>query len=51
MALYYSPKLIRWLNYCDAWREWASQRPSRWHLVKYHKWLHSEPEYGKENKR
>ena len=49
MAQYYSPQLIRWLNYLDAWHEWASQRPSRWRLIQYKKWLRSEPEYGKES--
>ncbi len=45
MALYYPPKVIKWLNHCDAWRECVAQRPSRWHPIQYNKWLRSEPKY------
>lgn len=48
MTDHYRPGLTEWFNYWDAWHKWASQCPSRWHLIQYLKWLRSEPKYGKE---
>ena len=43
------PGFIAWCNYWDTWHKWAAQCPPCWRLVKYIKWLRSEPKYGKEN--
>lgn len=43
--------LTYWTSYWEAWREWASQKPSFKHPIQYIKWWFSEPKYDyrKEN--
>lgn len=43
MVDHYNKDFVEWFNYWDAWRKWASQCPPRWRLIKYIKWLRSEP--------
>lgn len=45
MANYYWPELIEWMNFWDTWRQWARQKPSLKHPIKYIKWYFSEPKY------
>ena len=45
MADRYWPELMKWMNFWDTWRQWASQRPSLKHPIKYIKWYFSEPKY------
>ncbi len=49
MAYTLDPGFIAWCDYWDALHKWASQCPPRWRLIKYIKWLRSEPKYEKEN--
>lgn len=38
---------INWVDYWDAWHEWAHQKPSLKHPIKYIKWWFGEPKYKK----
>ena len=51
MVYNYDIELIEWINFWEAWRKWASQKPSIKHPIKYIKWYFSEPKYGKEIKK
>ena len=43
MADIFIEGLIEWMEYWNAWHEWASQKPSLKHPIKYIKWCLNEP--------
>ena len=45
MVDHYNKDLYEWFKHWDAWRKWASQKPSPWRPIKYIKWLRSEPRW------
>lgn len=45
MAHDFDKELVSIANFWATWQEWASQKPSLRHPIKYLKWYFSEPQY------
>ena len=45
MTYDYEQELVKIAKYWTIWNEWASQKPSLRHPIKYIKWYFSEPKY------
>ena len=47
MAYDYEQELVKIAKYWTVWNEWATQKPSILHPIKYIKWYFSEPDFDK----
>ena len=45
MCYDYHKELMEWFDFHERWRQWARQKPSLKHPIKYIKWYFSEPKY------